>query len=86
MADIVVRMIFNVETGKKDILIDYDSDDDALPFEHEKRHRQVVEHLLGKGVLQPNEVGEVVVRRGGVSQDGGQPQAQPSKPEGIKQP
>ena len=65
MADINIRMVFNLETGKKDILIDYESDEDSLPFEHEKKHREIVQHLLGKGILQPNEVGNVIVERGG---------------------
>lgn len=64
MADIMIRLVFNRETGKKDIVIDYESDDDALPIEHEKRHRQIVEELLGKGILEPNEVGDVKVGRG----------------------
>lgn len=86
MADILVRMRFNIDTGKKDILIDYDSDDDALPIEHEKRHREVVQHLLGKGILQPNEVGEVVVRRGATAQGTPQPEAPQPAQQGIKQP
>lgn len=85
MADITVRMIFNIDTGKKDILIDYDSDDDALPFEHEKRHREVIEHLLGKGVLKPDELGNVQVRRGGNVQANPEPQATPEQPKGVKQ-
>ena len=81
MADITIRMIFNLETGKKDILIDYEGDEDALPFEHEKRHRQIVQHLLGKGVLQPKDVGEVIVRRGGeaktLTEEAPTPRAEP---------
>jgi hypothetical protein len=65
MADILVRLIFNLETGKKDILIDYDGDADALPHEHEKHHRQVVETLLGQGVLKKQDIGTVTVQRGG---------------------
>jgi len=64
MAEITVRMVFNRETGKKDIWIDFESDEDALPFEHEKQHREVIGKLLGSGVLQPNELGDVVVKRG----------------------
>lgn len=64
MAEITVRMVFNHETGKKDIWIDFESDEDALPFEHEKQHRDVIRKLLGSGVLQPDELGEVVVKRG----------------------
>ena len=66
VADITVKMIFNLETGKKDIWIDYESDDDALPLEHEQDHRHIVEQLLGQGIIQADDVGDVVVRRGGV--------------------
>lgn len=63
MAEITIRLRYNTQTGKKDLLIDYHSDDDALPIEHEQDHRALVEGLLGKGVLKADEVGDVVVRR-----------------------
>jgi hypothetical protein len=53
----------NVESGKKDIIIEYEADDDALPHEHERRHKEIVEQLLGKGVLQPGDAGDVKVER-----------------------
>lgn len=64
MAEITIRLIYNLETGKKDILIDYHSDADALPIEHEREHREIVAELLGKGILDPAEVGDVRVVRG----------------------
>ena len=64
MAEITIRLRYNLQTGRKDLFIDYHSDDDALPIEHEQDHRAVVESLLGRGVLKPDELGEVVVRRG----------------------
>ena len=63
MADILIRLRFNLETGKKDIIIDYTSDDDALPIEHEQAHREFIGELLGKGILEPDEMGEVKVNR-----------------------
>ena len=63
MAEITLRLKYNLQTGRKDLFIDYHSDDDALPIEHEQDHRDVVESLLGKGVLRRDELGEVVVRR-----------------------
>ena len=63
MAEITLRLRFNLQTGRKDLLIDYHSDDDALPIEHEQDHRAIVESLLGKGVLRRDELGEIVVRR-----------------------
>jgi hypothetical protein len=63
MAEITLRLRYNLQTGRKDLFIDYHSDDDALPIEHEQDHRAIVESLLGKGVLKRDELGEVVVRR-----------------------
>ncbi len=63
MSDITIRMQYNLKTGKKDVWIDLVSEPDSLPIEHEQDHRQIVEQLLGKGVLQADELGEVEVRR-----------------------
>jgi hypothetical protein len=62
-AEIKIHMKFNVETGKKDIVIEYDTEDDALPYEHEQRHREILEQLIGKGILKPDDVGNVKVGR-----------------------
>jgi hypothetical protein len=63
MAEVTIRLVANPRTGKRDIYIDYTSEEDALPHEHEKDHRRVVEELLGKGILDEDEVGEVNVQR-----------------------
>ena len=63
MSEITIRLIYNKQTGKKDIFVDFESEPDALPIEHEQGHRQIVEQLIGKGVLSEGEAGEVVVRR-----------------------
>jgi hypothetical protein len=80
-AEIKIHLRFNTETGKKDIVIEYDSEDDAMPYEHEQRHREIVELLIGKGVLKPDDVGNVKVGRvegekGGASQREETPQDQ----------
>ena len=64
MGEISIRFRMNMETGKKDIVIEFESDEDAMRHEHEKRHRQIVEQLVGQGVLEADEVGEVTVSRG----------------------
>ncbi|MCK6511482.1 hypothetical protein L6R29_16115 [Myxococcota bacterium] len=61
--EIVIHLRYNLETGKKDIYVDFTSDDDALPIEHEQQHREIMAQLLGKGVLRPDEVGDLKVRR-----------------------
>lgn len=82
MADITVRMIFNRKTGKKDIWIDFESDEDALPVEHERRHREIVEHLLGQKLVTAEELGQVHVSRGGerAPQSGGTESPQVAEP------
>ena len=63
MADISIRFRMNLKSGKKDIVIEYESDEDAMRHEHEQKHRDVVERLVGEGILQAGEVGEVIVER-----------------------
>lgn len=64
MSEISIQLRYNLTTGKKDIAIDFISDTDALPMEHEHAHRDVIKKLLGQGILTPDEVGEVTVTRG----------------------
>ena len=63
MAEMTIRLRVNPETGKKDIVINLRSDEDALPHEHEQHHRQLVNQLIDGGVLGASEVGDVVVER-----------------------
>ena len=63
MADIRIRFRFDVETGGKEIVVEYESDPDALPYEHEQRHREIVEMLVGKGVIGVQDAGAVRVER-----------------------
>lgn len=58
MAELTIRLRRDPATGKHDILIDMESDQDALPHEHEQMHREAVEKLIGK-----NNVGKVIVER-----------------------
>ena len=50
MADVTIRFRHNPKTGKRELLISYDSDDDALPHEHEQDHRAIVEKVLGRSI------------------------------------
>ena len=63
MAETKIRLIYNLETGKKDLFIDLVSEADALPIEHEKMHRELVAQLLGQGILQADELGDITVER-----------------------
>lgn len=63
MAEMTIRLRVNPETGKKDIVIDLRSDEDALPHEHEQQHRRLVDQLIEGGILSEGEVGKVIVER-----------------------
>ncbi|HEX3152077.1 MAG TPA: hypothetical protein VHR66_28645 [Gemmataceae bacterium] len=60
MAELTIRLRRDPETGKHDIIIDMESDADAMPHEHEQAHREAVEKIIGK-----NNVGKVTVEREG---------------------
>ncbi len=47
MAEVTIRFRHNPATGKRELIIGYESDSDALPHEHEKDHRALAEKLLG---------------------------------------
>ena len=80
MAELTIRLRKDPETGKHDIIIDLESDQDTLPHEHEQMHREAVEKLIGK-----NNVGKVVIERESEKapaspQDSGpQPERQPQR-------
>ncbi|HEV8324199.1 MAG TPA: hypothetical protein VG389_21455 [Myxococcota bacterium] len=51
MASARIRFRFDVATGKQELVIEYESEGDALPREHEAAHRALVEELRRRGVL-----------------------------------
>ena len=63
MAEFTVELVYNLQSGKIDILVDYHSDADALPIEHEDRHKDIVHSLLEQGLLNAQQLGEVKVQR-----------------------
>ena len=84
MGEIKIRFKFDTTTGRKEIVVEYESDADRLPVEHEKRHREIVEQLVGRGILKPDEAGNVRVERVRPGTTGGtaNPQ-QPSEPSKV---
>jgi hypothetical protein len=50
MADVTIRFRHNPKTGKRELVINYESEDDALPHEHERDHRALVEKVLGRAL------------------------------------
>ena len=63
MAEITIRLVSDPQTGEKRITIDYESDRDALPIEHERDHREIVEALIGRGALRPGQNAQVAISR-----------------------
>ena len=63
MASLTLSLRIDPATGKKDILIKYESDADALPSEHEEEHRRLVDKLIAGGALMASEVGRIVIER-----------------------
>ncbi|MBA3538707.1 MAG: hypothetical protein H0T79_03700 [Deltaproteobacteria bacterium] len=50
MADLVLRLRVDPVTGRRTIAIDYASDADALPTEHEEDHRKLAEKVIEGGL------------------------------------
>jgi hypothetical protein len=62
MAEVTLRFRHNPATGKRELVISYESDDDALAHEHERDHRALVEKLIGQPIGDDT---EIVIERGG---------------------
>jgi len=82
MAEMIIMLRRDPNTGKQNIIVKLDSDPDALPMEHEQMHRRLVEKLIGKGI-KPEDLGELIVEREQEAQPS-QPVAAPSEPEKQK--
>lgn len=63
MARITIRLIVNPETRKRDVVIDYESDQDAMAMEHEDDHGKIVDQLIEGGALNAAELGKIIVNR-----------------------
>jgi len=81
MGQIIIKLRANKETGKKDIVIEYESEEDQTGWEHEKRHKRIVEELIGKGVLEEGEFGQVVRERAGAGASGEDSSSEVAEPE-----
>lgn len=82
MAEITLRLRVDPQTGRKTVLVDYASDTDALPIEHEQEHKRFVDKLIEAGVLTEADRANVVIEREAapgtvVEEEEGAPQQQP---------
>ena len=41
MAELTLRLVVDPATGRREIVVEYRSDPDALPEEHEEAHRRI---------------------------------------------
>jgi hypothetical protein len=79
MAEVTIRFRHNPKTGRRELVISYESESDALPHEHERDHKALVEKLLGIPVT--DELGDIIVER----VEKGQTTEEPSSQEATKQ-
>lgn len=82
MAEMLIILRRDPQSGKQNIIVKLDSDPDALPIEHEQLHRRLVEKLVGKG-LNPEDLGEVIIERE-EAQEPAQPASTPNQSEKQK--
>ncbi len=63
MPEMTIRLRCDPATGKRDIIVSLDGEEDLTPHEHETLHRKLVEKLVGAGVLNAGDAGTLVVER-----------------------
>lgn len=76
MAEVILRLKHNPKTGQRELVIDYESDADMLPHEHEKDHRAAAEMVLGQSL---GNLPDVKVERIGATPTGAQTLADAAK-------
>jgi hypothetical protein len=60
---VTLTLRHNPKTGKRDLVVEYESEDDALAHEHERDHRRFVEQLLGRSLDDLGPIGEIQLKR-----------------------
>jgi hypothetical protein len=63
MAEMIIRLEIDPKTRKKNVVIGYRSDEDAMPMEHEEDHRRLVDRLIEGGALGAAELGKIIIER-----------------------
>jgi hypothetical protein len=53
VADLVLRLRVDPTTGRREVVVDYHSDSDALPIEHEDEHRRLAGKVVEGGLNGP---------------------------------
>jgi hypothetical protein len=60
---VTLRLRHNPRTGKRDLVVEYESEEDLLPHEHERDHRRLVEQLLGRSLDDLGPIGDIRLER-----------------------
>ena len=81
MAEMIIMLRRDPNTGKQNIIIKLDSEADMMPHEHENLHRALAEKVLGRK-LEDND--EIIVERESEQTPQG-PVSQPNEPQKQKQ-
>jgi hypothetical protein len=82
MAEMLIILRRDPQTGKQNIVIKLESDPDALPIEHEQMHKTLVEKLVGKGI-KAEDLGNIVIEREEAKEPAA-PNGKPNEPERQK--
>lgn len=82
MAELILRLRVDPVTGRREIVVDYASDADALPIEHEEEHRRLAAAVVAGGLGAP---GLEVTRAPEPVAETTSPDASPSPPERAPQ-
>jgi len=85
VAELLIILKRDPNTGKQNIVVKLQSEPDALPIEHEQLHKSIVEKLVGKG-LRAEDLGEVIITRDGEAEPvPTPPQQTPAQPQANAQ-
>jgi hypothetical protein len=63
MASLTIRLIVDPANGKKNVVISYETESDALPLEHEEEHKRLVDQLIEGGALKAADLGKIIIER-----------------------
>ena len=50
MPELILRLRVDPVTGRREVVVDYTSDSDALPMEHEDDHRKLADKVVDGGL------------------------------------
>lgn len=53
MAELILRLRVDPVTGRREVVVDYASEADALPIEHEDEHRRLAAAVVAGGLGAP---------------------------------